>query len=158
MKYDLSEFKSLILQLNMSKYKKMIWWGSIIATVLSFIVSMLIDKDVYFNLFVSIIAGVVVWFVLKKSIMDSAKKINFVDDIIYMEQEILEDKIVEKVFKKGDIENVGEYYYKDIVFVKQDKAAFYLYLNNNVAIIIGKSKLENINDFEQKLKEYNLLK
>lgn len=158
MKYDLSEFKSLILQLNMSKYKKMIWWGSIIATVLSFIVSMLIDKDVYFNLFVSIIAGVVVWFVLKKSIMDSAKKINFVDDIIYMEQEILEDKIVEKVLKKGDIENVGEYYYKDIVFVKQDKAAFYLYLNNNVAIIIGKSKLENINDFEQKLKEYNLLK
>lgn len=158
MKYDKEEYLKKIIQLNLNKNKKIIWIGTIICFALVFVINTIIERDFYFNFMVAIIGAVFCYFILKKLICDSAKKINFINDIVCVNQEIFEDKIVEKVIKTNEVENSGEYYYKDMVFVKTDKCNFYLYLNSNAAIIVGKDKLKNVEDFKKILEANNLIK
>ena len=156
MKYSNEDYEKLVLALNMNKNKKIIWIGTIISVFLIFGITTLIEEDFYFNLVLSIGGSIVVYFSSKKSIYNSAKKVNFIKNIISIEQEIYEDKIVEKVLKTDGCENVGEYYYKDFIFVKEGKRHYYLYLNSNAAIIVDKEKLENKENFDKILKINNL--
>lgn len=158
MKYNNYEYEEMILALNVNKNKKTIGGSFFIAFIITFVISHFIDKDFYFNLILGFIAGFVIKNFVKKSIYENAKKVNFVNDIISIEQTVYEDKIMEKVFRKGDIEMSGEYYYKDVVMVKEDKENFYIYLNNNSAIIVNKSKLENVKWFKKVLADNKLVK
>ena len=106
----------------------------------------------------ALFAAISVYFFLKKSVLDGAKKANFIKDINCIEQIVGEDKIIEKVIDYEGTENIGEYYFKDMLCAKEDKNNFYLYLNKNAAVIVGKSKIENINGFKEILIKNNLLK
>ena len=158
MKISGAEYEKMILGLNLNKNRKMIWISTLVAVVGSFIVSMLIQNDIYFNVIISIFAGAGTCFVVRKMLVDGVNKANFVKDIVGVEQELREDRIMEKVVKRDGTVNSGEYYYKDIAFVREDKACFYLYLSSTAALIINKGKLDDLDSFKRKLKENNLLK
>ena len=158
MRYNNYEYEEMVLALNENKNKKTMWGGFFIAFIISFVASHFIDKDFYFNFILALIAAFVTKNFVKKSICENAKKVNFIKDIISVEQTIYENKITEKVIRTGDIEMSGEYYYKDVVMVKEDKENFYIYLNNNSAIIVNKSKLENVKWFKKVLADNELVK
>ena len=131
MRYSNEEYEKLIIDLNLNKNKKIIWIGAFLCLVIVFIVMTVFYKDISLAIPVSVFSFVGGYFLCRKLIYDNAKKANYIRDIKYVEQEIYEDKLVEKVVRTGEQENIGEYFYKDIVLVKEDKKNFYLYLNMN---------------------------
>lgn len=157
-KYSGEEYKMLILQLNANKNKKFMLIMSLVSAVIGFVVGIIIDDDMYFNFVLAFAAAVATYYIMKKNITDNAKKVNFMRDITGVEQKIDDEKIEEKVFRKNGTINEGKYSYKDISFVKQDKYNFYLYLNNEAAIVIGKAKLENVDYFKKILQEHEFIK
>lgn len=157
-KYSGEEYKMLILQLNANKNKKFMLIMSLVSAVIGFVVGIIIDDDMYFNFVLAFAAAVATYYIMKKNITDNAKKVNFMRDITSVEQKIDDEKIEEKVFRKNGTINEGKYSYKDISFVKQDKYNFYLYLNNEAAIVIGKAKLENVDYFKKILQEHEFIK
>ena len=120
----------MVLALNANKNKKTISLSFFVAFIISFVVSHFIDKDFYFDFILSLIAAFVTRHFVKKSIYENARKVNVINDIISIEQTIYEDKITEKVIKTGNVEMSGEYYYKDVIAVKEDKENFYIYLKS----------------------------
>ena len=128
MKYSNYEYEEMVLALNANKNKKTISLSFFVAFIISFVVSHFIDKDFYFDFILSLIAAFVTRHFVKKSIYENARKVNVINDIISIEQTIYEDKITEKVIKTGNVEMSGEYYYKDVIAVKEDKENFYIYL------------------------------
>lgn len=157
-KYSGEEYKMLILQLNANKNKKFMLIMSLVSAVIGFVVGIIIDDDMYFNFVLAFSAAIATYYIMKKNITDNAKKVNFMRDITSVEQKIDEEKIEEKVFRKNGTINEGKYSYKDISFVKQDKHNFYLYLNNEAAIVVGKAKLENVDYFKKILQEHEFIK
>lgn len=157
-KYSGEEYKMLILQLNANKNKKFMLIMSLVSAVIGFVVGIIIDDDMYFNFVLAFAAAVATYYIMKKNITDNAKKVNFMRDITSVEQKIDDEKIEEKVFRKNGTINEGKYSYKDISFVKQDKYNFYLYLNNEAAIVVGKAKLENVDYFKKILQEHEFIK
>ena len=157
MKFSREEYEDMIIRLNYNKNKMMVMVMATVSAILAFVVGMLIDGGVYFSAVLAIAAAIGARFAIKKSIIDNAKKVNFLRTINFVEQEIYRDKIVEKVVRTGEAENCGEYYYRDIGFVREDKFNFYLYLNDDSAIIVSKNKLGNIEDFEKILRANDLI-
>lgn len=156
--YSGEEYKMLILQLNANKNKKLMLIGSLVSAVIGFIVGIVIDDDMYFNFVLAFAAALATYYIMKKNITDNAKKVNFMRDIVRVEQTITEYKIHEKVVRKSGVINEGEYSYKDISYVKQDKLNFYLYLNNEAALVVGKSKLKNVDEFKNILLKHEFIK
>ena len=157
MRYNVDEYEDSIIQLNLNKSKKVTIIGTFVTPVLTFIITSIIKWDLYFNFVLSVFASIAVFYSVRKIVKDGAKRMNFTKDILAIEQEYDNDKITEKVIRKGNTETSGEYYYKDIAFVKEDKRNYYLYLNNNAAIIVIKSKLENISHFKKILIDNKLI-
>jgi len=157
MRYSVDEYEDSIIQLNLNKSKKIIKIATIVTIILTFIITSIIKWDPYFNSILSIFAAIAVFYSLRKIIKDSTKRINFTKDIAAIEQDFDNDKIVEKVIRKDNVETNGEYYYKDIAFVKEDKSNYYLYLNNKSAIIVIKRKFENIEQFKKILIDNKLI-
>ena len=157
MRFDREEYRQLIMDLNFNKSKGMLWGSSLLAAIISFIVTMFIDSSIYFNIVIALIAGFATYFYIRKSVAKNAEKLNFLDNINSVNQTIYEDKIVEVVVSTDGEEAYCEYYYKDIFFVKQDKKNFYLYLNFNAAVIVSKDKLDDINSFVEILRQNNLI-
>lgn len=158
MQYSNEEYKNMIMQMNMNKNRKVIWIGALICSVISFILTILTYDNFYFDLTISLIAGIVVWFILRKMIVDAVKRVNLTDDIVSVEQKIYDNKISQKIVKQKGVQNNIDFYYKDVSFVKQDKSNYYLYFDTNVAIIVNKLKIENKEDFKNSLKVNNLIK
>lgn len=158
MKYNQEEYKNLVIDLNVNKSNKTMWLSSIVFSIVILVISIINYKEFYFSFVLSIFVFVLMRYLMKKVLMDTAKKSNFVDDIDYVEQIIDEEKIIEETVKRNGTTNKGEYYYKDISFVKEDKKNYYLYLNSTIAIVVSKGKLENENDFRNKLSKNNLIK
>ena len=158
MKYTKNEYEDKIIQLSMNKNKNLVLICLSVAFVIVFSMTGLNDSDFVFNFIIAIVIAISFYFAFKKFLYNNAKKANLTSDIVYVEQEIYEDKIIEKVVKVGDAINSGEYYYKDIEFVKEDKNNFYLYLNKNAAIIVDKNKLDNKQNFKKILKDNKLIK
>ena len=124
---------------------------------MAFVICIIIERDLFFSVVISIGALFFSRYLLKNNIKENTKKSKFSKGLIYIEQIIYEDKIIEKVYWEKNIENTSEYYYKNVKMLKEDKNNFYLYLNDNSALIVNKSKLENIDQFEKILKANNLI-
>ena len=158
MRYEHDEYEQMVLDLNISRSKKIMLIGAIVTSIICFIVMVAFYKDISFSIVIAVVAAFVTYFFTKKTIIDSAKKANFIKNIKYIEQTFDEEKLVEKVVDYQELENVGEYHFKDMVEAKEDNKNFYLYLNKNAAVIVVKSKIENINSFKEILIKNNLLK
>lgn len=158
MEYTKEEYTKMIMQMNMNKNKKLLWIGSTVCTAISFILTTIIENDFYFNIVISIMAGIAVWFILRKIIKDAVKRVNITDDIVSVEQKIHDDKISQKIIKKKGLQNSVNFYYKDIEFVRQDGDNYYLYFNTNVALIVNKLKIENKEKFKKNLQSHSLVK
>lgn len=158
MEYTSEEYKKMIMQMNMNKNKKILWIGAIVCATISFIITTIIARDFYFNLVLSLMAAIAVWFILRKIIVDAVKKVNITDDIVSVEQKIYDNKISQKIIKKKGLQNSIDFYYKDVQFLRQDRDNYYLYFDSNVAIIINKLKIENKEAFKKRLQSNNLLK
>lgn len=158
MEYTSEEYKKMIMQMNMNKNKKTLWIGAIVCATISFIITTIIARDFYFNLVLSLMAAIAVWFILRKIIVDAVKKVNITDDIVSVEQKIYDNKISQKIIKKKGLQNSIDFYYKDVQFLRQDRDNYYLYFDSNVAIIINKLKIENKEAFKKRLQSNNLLK
>ena len=158
MKYDHNEYEQMVLDLNISRSKKIILCEALAAAIITFIAISLIYKDYAFGAILALLVSLVSYIFAKKTILDSAKKANFIKNINYIEQTISEDKIIEKVVDYEGLENIGEYYFKDMLYTKEDNKNLYLYLNKNAAVIVAKNKIENINGFKEILISHNLLK
>jgi hypothetical protein len=157
MKYSCEEYEELIISLNLNKNRRFIYLISLVSAVVAFVVGMIIDSSFSFSVVLAVATAIGAYFSFKKSILESAKKANFLRTIKFVEQNICEDRIVEKVVRVGNVENCGEYYYRDIAFVRDDKLNFYLYLNDDTAIVVNKSKLGDVANFEKILKANNLI-
>lgn len=158
MRYNHDEYEQMVFDLNICRSKKVMVIGAVVTSIISFIIMLVFYKDIYFGLVIAIIAALVTYFFTRKAVLDSAKKANFIKNIKYIDQTINEDKIVEKVVDYQELENIGEYYFDDMICSKDDDKNFYLYLNKNAAVIVSKSKIENINSFKEILIKHNLLK
>ena len=151
--YDKDEYLKMVIGLNVNRNRKVFIIASSAFFLFCIVIGIILKHDFCFNIVLAIGLSLAFYFYLRNTILSSAKKANFVADIISVEQIIFEDKIVEKVKKKDNVENVGEYYYSDIAFVKEDKFNLYLYLNPNAAVIVSKSKLDNLDDFMKLLEK-----
>ena len=158
MKYNGHEYENMVVELNLNKNKKIIVGSFFVAFIITFIVIRFIDNDFYFNVILALIAGFATKSCVKKSVCENSRKTNFVRDIKIVEQVVCKDKILEKVTRDSGVENNGEYYYRDMILVKEDKNNFYMYLNNNSAIIVGKNKLDDICGFKKILRDNDLIK
>ena len=156
--YSGEDFKLLILQLNANNNKKMMLIASLVSAIIGFVVGVILDDDLFFNFVLAFAAAIAAYYIMKKNITDNAKKVNFMRDIVRIEQTITEDKIREKVIRKNGAVNEGEFSLSEISFVKQDKLNFYLYLSNEAALVVSKSKLKNVDEFKNILIKNNFVK
>ncbi len=152
MKIYKEEYNKMVEQFN---YKHSGFLMELILFVVLVIVTVIncLFSENLFDIIMSIVVGVVIYlfsiYLFRKKIKESINNLK----IEYVEQEIFEDRINQTIFKSSQKELVGNFYYCDIIKVREDKNNFYLYINRNNAIVMSKRKMENSESFKQLLLE-----
>ena len=98
------------------------------------------------------------YFLIKLIFKRAANSVNDTKNIISVEQIILDDKIIERVIKQNNTQNITELKFKDICNVKEDKYNLYLFINEHSAMILVKSKMDNVEGLKQIINKNNLEK
>jgi hypothetical protein len=91
MKYSCEEYEELIISLNLNKNRRFIYLISLVSAVVAFVVGMIIDSSFSFSVVLAVATAIGAYFSFKKSILESAKKANFLRTIKFVEQNICED-------------------------------------------------------------------
>lgn len=157
-KINFKEYEKMVAELSLNRSKYVIVSGTVLTILLGFFANFILDRDLISSIVSGILAGIIFYFAFRAIISSSAKKINCLNKVVGVEQEILEDRIIERVIKEEDSVNEGIYYYKDIIVLKEDKNNFYLYINKNAAVIVNKDKVEELEKFKLVLRNHKLLK
>lgn len=155
MRINFKEYENMVVRLNWQKNKWVFIGGGIIVLIGCFLLNYLTGEGLLFSIITSLIGAIAYYFLLNYIIKNSAKKINSTSKLIYIEQEIRDDKIIEKAVNEDNTESYGEYNYTDVLKVKEDKYNYYLYMSANAAIIVNKEKLDDINKFKQIIDNIN---
>lgn len=156
--YNFEEYEKMVVELNKFRHKKLLIIGSIVTGVLVALTQFFVYGELLDVILGGIFGTLFFYFIFKYSINKAAKQVNSTNKIIEVKQEILNDRIIEKVLKEQKLENSSELKFADIYRLDEDKNNLYLWINKNAALIIRKDKISNIEDLKQIINKNNLEK
>ena len=153
MKISKEEYENSLMKLTLKQYHSICIMISLIFFISGFLANYLYDKEFVYDFIISLVIAIVFYFVFKSSLNKTAKKIILNNDIKYIEQEISEDSITQKIIKNNDEQLTNRYLLSNLIKIKEDENNFYLYVTKNEMIIVIKQKIENIDVFRNIIKE-----
>lgn len=157
-KINFEEYEQMVIGLNKIKNRKILICGSIVTSLLVAITQFFIYGDALDVILGAIFGFLFFYFIFRYSIIKAAKQVNNTNKIIEVQQEILDDRIVERVIKEQNMENLSELKFDDVYKVEEDKDNLYLWINKAFALIIMKNKIDNIDELKERINKNNLEK
>lgn len=151
--YTNKEYELLIKQMAKRNINICSLVGSLILSVITFLLFLAIDTNYILNLVITITIFIGFYIFLKVFTRRCILKNNKTFNIVKLEQEIGDEYIKEICYRDNGKKYESVYKYGDILKYREDKYNFYLYLRTNLLIIVAKSKLENIKMFEDIIKK-----